>query len=248
MRHQYINVKHKIRLNDVEFNWEDGVHHWENFGLYKDVFGDVEIEPKCDNNNNKSGNLLGDEFFEVGFEELDHESEESDENEGSAAALVGAQVMELRDVVMRREEKKRDREFRAESEKWEEEGEVREMVRARRESERMVKLEMEFDEERKRRMKVEEMWEEEEMKWREKMVSMQIEHEKQMMQLHANACQNQMQVLGVMARFFCQFFGSANDGLGSLVAPQVLQNLQHTIPGGLDDNGKPDANSPSEFL
>ncbi|GKB04957.1 hypothetical protein Tco_0833152 [Tanacetum coccineum] len=153
--------------------------------------------------------------------------------------------MELRDVVMRREEKKREREFRAESEKGDEEGEVREMVRARRESERMVKLEMEFDEERKRRMKVEEKWEEEEMKWREKMVSMQIEHEKQMMQLHANACQNQMQLLGVMTRFFCQFFGSATDGLGSLVGPQVLQ---HTIPGGLDDNGKPDANSPSEFL
>ncbi|GJY84495.1 hypothetical protein Tco_0497871 [Tanacetum coccineum] len=220
MRHQYINVKHKIR-NDADFNWEDGVHHWENFALYKDVFGDVEIEEKC---GNKSGNLLGDEFFDVGF----GESDESEESEGSGerkGVLVGAQVMELRDVVMRREEKKREREFRAESEKGDEEGEAREMVRARRESERMVKLEMEFDEERKRRMKVEEKWEEEEMKWREKMVSMQIEHEKQMMQLHANACQNQMQLLGVMTRF-----------------------LEHTIPGGLDDNGKPDANSPSEFL
>ncbi|GKB13080.1 hypothetical protein Tco_0847003 [Tanacetum coccineum] len=130
MRHQYINVKHKIR-NDAEFNWEDGVHHWENFSLYKDVFGDVEIEEKC---GNKSGNLLGDEFFDVGFEELD-ESEESEGSGERKGALVGAQVMELRDVVMRREEKKREREFRAESEKGDEEGEVREMVRARRESE-----------------------------------------------------------------------------------------------------------------
>lgn len=81
------------------------------------------------------------------------------------------------------------------------------------------------------------------------MVKIQIEHEKQMMQMHADACQNQMQILGVMARLVCQFFGSANDGLGGglgTLPPQVLQNLQH--PGGLGDSGKPDANSPSEFL
>ncbi|KAI3669682.1 hypothetical protein L6452_41017 [Arctium lappa] len=174
---------------------------------------------------------------------------------GRMLGLVGAQMMELRDVVMRREEKRREREWRREEgvlerEERKKKGKIEEldiedrmMVWGRRESDRMMRLEMEVDEERRRRMAVEDKWEEEEMNWREKMVRMQMEHEKQMMQLHANACQNQMQILGVMARFFCQFFGSASDGLGTL-GTQVLQDPG----GGLDENGKQDANSPSEFL
>ncbi|KAB1211277.1 hypothetical protein CJ030_MR6G021533 [Morella rubra] len=190
--------------------------------------------------------------------------------------LMGAKVSELRDVVMKREERKREREFqqekseleredqrkeaylravrrRYEREEWLENRELeleeRELMWTRREFERRSRLEREFGEERRRMMRMEEEREEEEMEWRERMVSLQIEHEKQMMQMHAEACQNQMQVLGVMARLICQFFGSASDGLGGALGalpPQVLQNLQH--PGGLDDNGKPDSNSPSEFL
>ena len=98
--------------------------------------------------------------------------------------------------------------------------------------------------------------EEEEMEWRERMVAMQVEHEKQMMQMHVDACQNQMQILGIMARILCQFFGSGSDGLGggsgsatgsglAALPSQVLQNLQHTGELG---NVKPDANSPSEFM
>ena len=123
------------------------------------------------------------------------------------------------------------------------------MIWARRELDRRLRLEHEFDGERRRRMRMEEKREEEEMEWRERMMGLQIEHEKQMMQMHADACQNQMQILGVMARLVCQFFGSANDGLGGglgALPPQVLQNLQH--PVGLGDNGKPDANSPSQFM
>ncbi|PRQ56297.1 hypothetical protein RchiOBHm_Chr1g0334211 [Rosa chinensis] len=74
------------------------------------------------------------------------------------------------------------------------------------------------------------------LEWRERMVGLQIQHEKQMMQMHAEACQNQLQILGVMARFVCQFFGSMSDGLGGglgTLPPQILQNLQH--PGGLGD-------------
>lgn len=96
---------------------------------------------------------------------------------------------------------------------------------------------------------MEEKREEEELEWRERMMGLQIEHEKQMMQMHAEACHNQMQILGVMARLVCQSFGSVNDGLGGglgSLPPQVLQNLQH--PGDLGDNGKPEDNSPSEFL
>lgn len=190
--------------------------------------------------------------------------------DGKRFRMVSAQVLELRDAVLKREEKRRDREcsrkegmIEREQRKRErrnvegdEDLEMREMeleerqiMWARRELERRVRLEREIDEERRRRMKLEERWEEEKMEWREKMVGMQIEHEKQMIQMHADACQNQLQILGVVARLMCQFFGTANDGLGGglgTLPPQVLQNLQH--PGGLGDSGKPDASSPSEFL
>lgn len=116
---------------------------------------------------------------------------------------------------------------------------------ARRENDRRSRLERELKEERQWRMHMEEK-REEELQWRERLLSMQIVNEKQMIQMQANACQNQLQVLGVMARFLCQFFSSASDGLSAPLPPQILQNLQH--PGGLGDNGKPDSNSPSEFL
>ncbi|XP_057979181.1 uncharacterized protein LOC131165411 [Malania oleifera] len=190
--------------------------------------------------------------------------------------LLGAQVLELRDLVVRREERRREREWtrdkgvvegeelkraaEVQREAWwreldegldrrELELEERQLMWAKQEFERRVRLEREFNEERRKRMKLEEKREEEEMEWRERMLSLQIEHEKQMMQLHADACQNQMQILGVMARLVCQFFGSANDGLGGglgTLPPQVLQNLQH--PGGLTEAVKPDPSSPSEFL
>ncbi|KAL6993979.1 hypothetical protein U1Q18_012089 [Sarracenia purpurea var. burkii] len=185
---------------------------------------------------------------------------------------VASQVLELRDVMLRREERRREREWsreegllvredkKRERRVWKEnkdeglgmgdvELEEKQMIWARREFERRSWLEREFYEERRRRMKLEEKWEEEEMEWRERMIGLQIEHEKQIMQMHADACQNQMQILGVMARLVCQFFGSANDGLGGGLGglpSQVLQNLQH--PGGLGDNVKPDANSPPEFI
>lgn len=267
---------------DGENHWENFMKYKEVFGdielesrdtkRFSDVGGD--LFPDSGFTYSRNG---GDEFFGLGFDELQNDEDDDDDCDtdkeetddsgsvhvkklrkgvgGRMLGLVGAQMMELRDVVMRREEKRREREWRREEgvlereerkKKGFEKGDEEELiVMSRKEVDSRARLEMEFEEERRRRMAVEERWEEEEMKWREKMVSMQIEHEKQMMQLHANACQNQMQILGVMARVFCQFFGSGNDGLGNL-APQVLQNLQH--PGGLDDTGKPDANSPSEFL
>lgn len=330
MRHQYLGVKQKIRDSTGEFNWKDGENHWENFLKYKEVFGDVELEIKDNNNNRKFGDEAVDIFGDSGFgdsangdddvddddlgmglgfgiygDELEEDGGLGDEDEddlgveraekeeleelglikmkrmkkgfvGRRLGLLGAQVLELRDVVTRREERRREREWSREDGDLEREErkrerelrkemrrnerdqetdvkelelEERQMVWARRELDRRLRLEREFDEERRRRMKLEEKWEEEEMEWRERMVKIQIEHEKQMMQMHADACQNQMQILGVMARLVCQFFGSANDGLGGglgTLPPQVLQNLQH--PGGLGDSGKPDANSPSEFL
>lgn len=342
MRHQYLGVKQKIRLSNHDFNWKDGENHWENFLRYKEVFGDVELDPKGKKSSQNFHHLFGDcgdlgfgldcDYLdededqdeeeeeegeldggeeEDGAEEEEEEEEEDDDgeevvgSEGEFGAesengemgflrkrklkkglgvvrrlgLVGAtRVLELRDVVVKREERRREREFkrergegdrdgeekrkeiefrkekrRIERDEWLENRELdleeRQMKWTRRESERRLRMEQEFAEERRRRMRVEEKREEEEMEWRERIVGLQIEHEKQMMQMHAEACQNQMQILGLMARLVCQFFGSPNDGLGGglgALPPQVLQNLQH--PGGLDDNGKPDANSPSEFI
>ncbi|CAI0418484.1 unnamed protein product [Linum tenue] len=180
--------------------------------------------------------------------------------------LLGAQVVDLRDVVVRREEKRREREFDHENgafeceerrreekeeklEKWEMELEERELGWGRKEFERRLRVERDLEEKRRQMRAMEEKREEEEMEWRERVLRLQIEHEKTIMQVHAEACHNQMQILGVMARLVCQFYGSAADGLGGGLGglpSQVLQNLQH--PGGLGDNGKPDSSSPSEFL
>ncbi|KAF7134652.1 hypothetical protein RHSIM_Rhsim08G0085800 [Rhododendron simsii] len=299
MRHQYLGVKQKIRASDGtdSYNWTDGENHWENFLRYKEVFGDVEIDAKGKRESGNVGgdddvDVFGGDVFGLGFDgysdDLDENGDLGDdvgesydgfcgEGEGIEGkrgkkrllGLMGGQVLELREVMLRREDKRREREWgreegflEREDRKREREGrwgevversevelEEREMVWARREFERRGRLERELNEERRRRMKAEEKWEEEEMEWRERMLGLQIEHEKQMMQMHVESCQNQMQVLGVMARLVCQYFGSASDGLGGglgALPPQVLQNLQH--PGGLGDNGKPDANSPSEFL
>ncbi|KAF6151684.1 hypothetical protein GIB67_001967 [Kingdonia uniflora] len=101
----------------------------------------------------------------------------------------------------------------------------------RRELERRVRVEREFEEDRRQwLMRREEKREEEEMVWRERMLSLQIEHEKQMMQMHANACRNQMQVVGVLARLVCQFLGSGDEEL-AVLSPQDMQNLHHS--GGL---------------
>nr|XP_009792436.1 PREDICTED: stress response protein NST1-like [Nicotiana sylvestris] len=295
MRHQYLGVKQKIRNSNNEFNWKDGENHWENFLKYKEVFGDVELDitkEDAPNNDNNIIELYGAEGvlglgFGIDSEEFEN-AEEDDEDGGSGEGedmrkgfcgkrirMVGEQVFELRDVLVRREEKRREREWSKEKGMLEREErrkemelckdrrdderdeeiemkglmlEERQMMWAKRECEKRLRLEREFDEERRRRMKLEEKWEEEEMEWRERLVNMQIEHEKQMMQMHADACQNQTNLLGIMARLVCQFFGSANDGLGGglgTLSAQVLQNLH---PGGLNDAGKPDAASPSEFL
>ncbi|KAK3012573.1 hypothetical protein RJ639_009722, partial [Escallonia herrerae] len=289
MRHQYLGVKQKIRACNGEFNWKDGEDHWENFLRYKEVFGDVELESKDKKagDGNEGVDFLGgdenggDDVLNLGFDiysgdDDDVVASEEIEDEGFVRGrklrkgLVGARILELRDVVIRREEGRVEREWsreegvlegeerRRDKRRIEKDGEVdvrelqleeRQMAWARREYNMRLRLEMGFDEERRRRMKMEEKWEEEEMEWRERMVNAQIEHEKRMMQMHTDAFQNQMQILGVMARLVCQFFGSASDALGGGLGPlppSVLQNLQH--PGGLGDGGKPDATSPSEFF
>ncbi|KAK7321511.1 hypothetical protein VNO77_32235 [Canavalia gladiata] len=188
--------------------------------------------------------------------------------EASKLKRIVAGVLQLREAVVKREERRREREFRrekgeAERERKRKEAEFRRERRrewledrdleleewqlrwARRELEKRVRLERELETERRWRKRVEERMEEEEMEWRQRMVAMQVEHEKQMMQMHAEACQNQMQILGIMTRLLCQFFGSGTDGLGSGLGALPPQVLHHA--GGLG-SVKPDANSPSEFI
>lgn len=287
-------LKYKEVFGDVELEAKEKKLGGDDVGLFDDSgvlglgFG-IDCEDLDEDDEEEDDEDVDDELGEDGSEG-DFGGERRVDDLGSVRAkkskrgfgfgrrfgLVGSQVLELRDVVVRREDRRREREFGREkgaAEKAEakmeaenrrekrrsekDEGvemrewelEERQMIWARRELDRRLRLEQEFDGERRRRMRMEEKREEEEMEWRERMMGLQIEHEKQMMQMHADACQNQMQILGVMARLVCQFFGSANDGLGGglgALPPQVLQNLQH--PVGLGDNGKPDANSPSQFM
>ncbi|GFQ00317.1 hypothetical protein PHJA_002175700 [Phtheirospermum japonicum] len=290
---------------DGEIHWENFLKYKEVFGdieLLSDYNGVKDSSGQI-LSSNKFGDegisdILGyaidsDEEIEDGDdEEIDEEGdlgakEENDEElgfkklrkgfiKGRKLRMVGAKVLELRDVIMNREEKRRDREWSKEVASIEDESQqnkrelrITELMEKReklifgkemeledmkinfekREFEKRARFDRELDRERRQRMKLQEKWEEEEMEWRERMVEMQIQHEKQMMQMHADACQNQLQVLGVVARLLCQVFGSANDGLGGgmgSLGPQGLQNMQH--PGGLGDGGKPDATSPSEFL
>ncbi|TKY56739.1 Reticulocyte-binding protein a [Spatholobus suberectus] len=177
MRHQYLGVKQKIRLSPHHFNWKDGPNHWENFLKYKEVFGDVQLleSPKPASS---AGAKLG---FEIDSDDEDGDEEEADdeeEEEASKARRLGS-VVELREAVARREERRREREFRREKgeaererrrreaelrrerrrerlEEREAELEERQLRWARRELEKRVGLERELEAERRWRKRVEE--------------------------------------------------------------------------------------------
>ncbi|KAK4751248.1 hypothetical protein SAY87_004730 [Trapa incisa] len=70
MRHQYLLVKQKIKkqpknssepeCDDLhDFDWMEGLSHWSNFLRYKEVFGDVGIEPTVGTNEGKNDGYLG---------------------------------------------------------------------------------------------------------------------------------------------------------------------------------------------
>ncbi|KAK6151048.1 hypothetical protein DH2020_015980 [Rehmannia glutinosa] len=260
----------------------DGAAIGLGYGMDSEEMEDEEEVDEEDEEEEELGDLGVSDGGEGGGKEGNDESGFNREKKlkkglkGKKFRMVGAKVLELRDVIMRREEKRREREWSKELGSMENETERTEremqimkeiekreegfygkemefeemkMASEKREFEKRMRLERELDRERRQRMKLQERLEEEEMEWRERIVEMQIQHEKQMMQMHADSCQNQLQILGVVARLVCQLFGSANDGLGGgmgTLPPQGLQNLQH--PGGLGDGEKPDATSPSEFF
>ncbi|GAB4827962.1 hypothetical protein Ancab_034847 [Ancistrocladus abbreviatus] len=120
---------------------------------------------------------------------------------------------------------RRQREVGEVVERRELELEAMQIIWAKREFNRRLRLGREFKEDRRWRMIMEEKREEEKMEWRERLVGIQM--------LARTKCKSWGSWLG-----FCVNF------LGQQV--MVLQNLQHS--GGLGDNGKPDVNSRSEFI
>lgn len=91
------------------------------------------------------------------------------------------------------------------------------------------------DDFKKRKRKRREWWwrerekrEVEEMEWMERMVMMQVEHEKQAMQMHADACHAHLHILGILVRVLCQFVRPSSEADGGLPLPtQVVENSQH---------------------
>ncbi|KAK9683126.1 hypothetical protein RND81_10G118700 [Saponaria officinalis] len=303
-------LRYKEVFGDVELDVKGNCKNHGDFSSnVEDLFGGNHGDGGDGDNDDDLGLGLGFEMIDCeDFEEAEEEEEEEEEggicggggggggermeNEGSSSirgkklkrrkiGLLGARVLELRDVLVKREEKRKERDFATEEISMSKEESRRkmenlmetkarieeerlenrhlellewEMRLERREFKRQSRLERELEEERRWRMKIEEKREEEEMEWRERMLSMQLDHEKQMMQMHADACQNQMQVLGIMARFMCQFFGvgsESSDGLGGGIGglhPQVLQNLQHHGAADLGDDNKTGSDSPPEFI
>ncbi|CAA0839653.1 Unknown protein [Striga hermonthica] len=237
--------------------------------IYSDIFGygEEDIE-ETDEYDDEGADIGASEEGGKGGKEGSEDEKNKLGIKGKKLRMVVTKVLELREAILRREDKRREREWNHEVETERKEREVRATKRmeevahkremeldelrinlARKEFEGRARLERELEKEKRLRMSFQEKWDEREMEWREKLFEVQMQHEKQMMQMHADACQSQLQILGVVSRLVCQIFGSATDGLGGAIgalAQPGLQNLEH--PAGLGDGGKPDATSPSEFL
>ncbi|KAK8960887.1 hypothetical protein KSP40_PGU014757 [Platanthera guangdongensis] len=120
----------------------------------------------------------------------------------------------------------------------------------------------EADERRERWRRREESRDEEELEWRERLLGMQMEHQKRVMQMHADACQAQIQMLGILVRLACQFLSpAASSGTGrtddringlqhNAMHSSQQQPLQQQLSSGslVGDNGKNDAHSGEGYL
>ncbi|KAH7663931.1 hypothetical protein IHE45_14G087800 [Dioscorea alata] len=235
MHHQFVNVKLKIQSSPSSFDWDHGLQLWPNLLCYRDVFGDVDLE---------NPSTVPSDGDEIEIDADDKGSEGQSVRKGKRkwrkVRIVAARVAEIGEIAVRR----REREAAAEDE--EEERWLR----------RLEDREEEERERRRRRWREEERREEEEMEWRERLLGMQMEHEKQVMQMHADACQAQMQVLGILVRVVCQILGPGSGGGDGGGMPgmtsQVLHGLQQTqqSPDSLvgDADGKDGAHSAAHYL
>ncbi|KAK8947465.1 hypothetical protein KSP39_PZI006656 [Platanthera zijinensis] len=159
-------------------------------------------------------------------------------------------VARLGSVLVGREETRRER------------GGLLRDGRRQRRSEIDALKEAEADERRERWRRREESRDEEEMEWRERLLGMQMEHEKRVMQMHADACQAQIQMLGILLRLACQFLspaassgtGGTDGGINGLQhhamhsSPQQPPQQQLSSGSLVGDNGKNDAHSGEGYL
>lgn len=239
MRHQYLGVKLKLPSSSSAAEGPDwdhalhALHFWPNFLRYKAVFGDIDHHPSPSSSSPTSA----------------YASAVSDDGK---VENLGKMVAELGEVLVGREESRRERE-----------GCDREGPRQlRREMEALAAM-VASEEEKDRRQcwrRREDRREEEEMEWRERMLGMQMDHEKLVMQMHAEACQAQMQMLGILVRLVCQFLsptgssgaGGSDGGINGLqqhVMHNMQQQQQQQSPASLvGDNVKNDVHSGENYL
>ena len=113
IRHQYLGVKQKICLSLHHFNWKDGNNHWENFLKYKEVFGDVQLleSPKPITTAKLGFDVDSDDDENEEEEEEDDDEEDCDEEEDVLKVRRLGSVVELREAVVKREERQWEREF-----------------------------------------------------------------------------------------------------------------------------------------
>ncbi|KAH0462335.1 hypothetical protein IEQ34_009910 [Dendrobium chrysotoxum] len=235
MRHQYLGVKLKLPSPSSAAegpDWDHALHLWPNFLRYKAVFGDIDPHPSP-------------------FSSSPASAYASAASEDGRVENLGKMVAELGEVLVGREESRREREGSDRVGRYQ----------RRREIEALTAMVPSEEEERRQLWRRrEERREEEEMEWREKMLEMQMEHEKQVMQMHAEACQVQMQMLGIVVRLVCQFLsptassgaGGGDAGINGLqhhVMHNLQQQQQPQSPGSLvGDNVKNDVHSGEDYL
>ncbi|KAJ0969311.1 hypothetical protein J5N97_022188 [Dioscorea zingiberensis] len=215
MRHQFLNVKLKIQSSPGSFDWDHGLHLWSNLLRYRDVFGDLDLEnPSTVPSDCEGIDVDGDDDKGSGGQSV-----RKSKRKWKKMRVVAVRVAELGEIVVRRRER----------EAAEEEEEEQRWRRVRR-----LKDGEEEEREMRRRMRREEQRrEEEEMDWRERLMGMQMEHEKQVMQMHADACQAQMQVLGILVRVVCQLLGpggGGGDSIGGMAGMTTQMNSRRSQP------------------
>lgn len=154
--------------------------------------------------------------------------------------FLRSKMVHLGEIAMRREEKRREREAVREQECRERELQKRAFMHRR---------ELDEEEERRqqwsKRRRREERSEVEDMEWRERILMMQMEHEKQTMQMQDDAFQAQMQMIVILVRIICQFLGGraggGDSGIGGMqhhVMQPQQQEPQESPEALVGDNGK----------
>ncbi|KAG6551493.1 hypothetical protein Mapa_006916 [Marchantia paleacea] len=172
-------------------------------------------------------------------------------SEGKILAFLGAYIADQREREAQREAREREREDaererernRLERERIREEQERKsEREREEREKAREVVERERWEEERQRERVWEEKREKEKQEWRERMTTLQLEHQASMMQMQAQMVQSQQNMVSLLLGFFLHG-GQVGDNPGqrnsslSPIASQILRNLQQ-LSGATGQGGE----------